>query len=199
MNPHPHPPSRAPNPTPRTTAPRSRTTSNATHRAPLPLPLPPQAPKPSRDRRPIDPSAASTTQTNLLFNIPREQSLVPRASCGKVDDILAPPDAQSCPFAKAGLKVLGMGVGAYGELEGWLEWPVELYANERKIHSFYYFMLRYSNVYYIRSLACAVWCLLFCSDVVLLTWLMGRKGSTSSQRNQSFLLPGRKFTDHGYP
>ena len=57
--------------------------------------------------------------------------MVPRASCGKPDDILGPPDAQSCPFAKAGLKVLGIGPGPYGELEGWLEWPNELYANER--------------------------------------------------------------------
>ena len=56
---------------------------------------------------------------------------MPRASCGKPDDILGPPDAQSCPFAKAGLKVLGIGPGPYGELEGWLEWPNELYANER--------------------------------------------------------------------
>lgn len=49
-----------------------------------------------------------------------------------MDDILAPPDAQSCPFAKAGMKVLGSGVGGYGELEGWIDWPVELYDHERK-------------------------------------------------------------------
>jgi hypothetical protein len=121
---------------------------------------------------------------------------VPRASCGKVDDILAPPDAQSCPFAKAGLKVLGMGVGAYGELEGWLEWPVELYANERKIY-YPFICAALFKVYYIRSLACGV----RCSVQMLCYWtrLMGRKGSTSSQRNQSFLLPGRRITDYWYP
>jgi len=69
-------------------------------------------------------------QAQPVFNL-AAPSLVPRASCGKPDDILGPPDAQSCPFAKAGLKVLGIGPGPYGELEGWLEWPNELYANER--------------------------------------------------------------------
>lgn len=119
--------SRAPHPTPRTaTTSRVRNTSTSTT-IKHPAPIPPQAPKPSRDRRP-DPS--TTSVTNPLFNLPQQQTLVPRASCGKADDILAPPDAQSCPFAKAGLKVLGMGAGAYGELEGGLEWPPELYAVE---------------------------------------------------------------------
>lgn len=121
--------SRQPNPTPRTTGPRSRSTSTTASR----VPIPPPAPKPSRDRRPIDHNTSGpSTRSNPLFNLPQQQqSIVPRASCGKPDDILAPPDAQSCPFAKAGLKVLGIGAGAYGELEGQLEWPVELYANER--------------------------------------------------------------------
>jgi hypothetical protein len=66
-----------------------------------------------------------------VFNL-GPPSLVPHASCGKPDDILAPPDAQSCPFAKAGLNVVGMGTGPYGELDGWLEWPAELYEKERK-------------------------------------------------------------------
>lgn len=138
--PHTHP-HRAPLPTPRTaTVSRTRPTSTsaAAHRAPIP----PHAPKPSRGRRPIDPTAtttaSTTTQTNPLFSLPPQpHSLVPRASCGKPDDLLAPPDAQSCPFAKAGLKVLrGMGAGAYGELDGWLEWPPELFAAERIVPRF---------------------------------------------------------------
>src|SRR5579859_621108 len=134
MNPppsHPRPVSRPTNPTPRTTVSRTRPTSNIphSHRAPPPgPPVPPQAPRPSRNRRPID-----TTQTNFLSNLLQEKSVVPRASCGKTDDILGPPDAQSCPFAKAGLKVLGIGVGGYGELEGSVAWPVELYDHERII------------------------------------------------------------------
>ena len=114
----------ATHPTPHHTAPRSRSTSS--HRA-----APPHAPKPSR--RPTtetNPSQQPQQQPNPVFNL-AAPSLVPRASCGKTDDILAPPNAQSCPFAKAGLKVLGIGTGPYGELEGWLEWPNELYANER--------------------------------------------------------------------
>jgi hypothetical protein len=31
---------------------------------------------------------------------------------------------------------VGAGSGPYGELEGWLEWPAELYADERKHISF---------------------------------------------------------------
>jgi hypothetical protein len=54
-----------------------------------------------------------------------------KSSWAKADDILAPPDTQSSPFIKAGLKVVGAGAGAYGELDGWLDWPAELYANER--------------------------------------------------------------------
>lgn len=110
-------------PTPHHTAPRSRSISSSTR-------VPPQAPKPSR--RPTDSSAqaSSSNQTNPVFSL-AQPSLVPPASCGKPDDILAPPDAQSCPFAKAGLKVVGIGSGPYGELEGWLEWPAELYADER--------------------------------------------------------------------
>lgn len=30
------------------------------------------------------------------------------------------------------MKVVGMGTGPYGELDGWLEWPAELYAEERR-------------------------------------------------------------------
>lgn len=108
-------------PTPHHTAPRSRSISSTR--------VPPQAPKPSR--RPItDSTSTSTNQTNPVFNLTKANP-VPRASFGKADDILAPPDIQSCPFAKAGLKVLGVGSGPYGELEGWLEWPADLYANER--------------------------------------------------------------------
>jgi hypothetical protein len=100
--------------------------------APTPR-LPPHAPKPSR--RPVflptdHPAAAQAQSTNPVFAL-APTTLVPRASCGKPDDILAPPDAQSCPFAKAGLKVVGIGNGVYGELEGWLEWPAEVYAEER--------------------------------------------------------------------
>jgi hypothetical protein len=92
----------------------------------------PQAPKASR-RTAGASSANASNPPNPSFNLwPATQpSLVPRASCGKSDDILAPPDAQSCPFAKAGLKVLGFKPGPYGELEGQLEWPAELYAEER--------------------------------------------------------------------
>ena len=106
-------------PTPHHTAPRSRSVSSSTR-------VPPQAPKPSR-RPPTD---SSGPQSNPIFSLTRVPS-VPQASCGKPDDILAPPDAQSCPFTKAGLKMLGIGNGPYGELDGWLEWPAELYANER--------------------------------------------------------------------
>ena len=108
-------------PTPHHTAPRSRTISSSTR-------VPPQAPKPSR--RPITDS--SGPQPNPIFSLTRAPS-IPQASYGKPDDILAPPDAQSCPFTKAGLKMLGIGNGPYGELEGWLEWPTELYANERSL------------------------------------------------------------------
>ena len=117
--------SRAPHPTPHHTGPRSRSISSTR--------VPPHAPKPNR--RPTDLSTSSTSssaQINPVFNL----GLVPRASCGKADDILAPPDAQSCPFAKAGLKIFGIGTGAYGELEGYLEWPAELYANERRMKRF---------------------------------------------------------------
>ena len=108
-------------PTPHNTLSRNRSTSSSR--------VPPQAPKPSR--RTVDSTTTTTIQTNPPFNLVPTQSLVPRASCGKPDDIIAPPDAQSCPFAKAGLKILEIGPGPYGELEGWLEWPAELYANER--------------------------------------------------------------------
>ena len=107
-------------PTPHHTAPRSRSFSSSR--------VPPQAPKPSR--RPPITTESSGPQTNPIFSLPRVPS-IPQASYGKSDDILAPPDAQSCPFTKAGLKMLGIGNGPYGELDGWLEWPVELYANER--------------------------------------------------------------------
>ena len=106
-------------PTPHQTDPRSRSISSSTR-------VPPQAPKPSR--RPTTDS--SGTQTNPVFNLARVGS-IPQASCGKSDDILGPPDAQSCPFTRAGLKMLGIGNGPYDELEGWLELPAELYANER--------------------------------------------------------------------
>ena len=106
-------------PTPHHTAPRSRSISSSSR-------VPPQAPKPSR--RPTTDSSGH--QTNPIFGLPRGSS-IPQASFGKSDDILAPPDAQSCPLTKAGWKMLGIGNGPYGELEGWLEWPAELYANER--------------------------------------------------------------------
>lgn len=114
-------------PTPHQTAPRSRSISTR---------IPPQAPKPPRRPTTTDSSTTIQQQSNPVFSLTTKPNLVPRASCGKSDDILAPPDAQSSPFAKAGLKVLGIGNGPYGELEGWLEWPPELYANERII--FYY-------------------------------------------------------------
>jgi hypothetical protein len=112
-------------PTPHNTAPRARSTSTTR--------VPPHAPRPSR--RPIDSNTTISTSnpTNPIFNLP-PQTLIPRASCGKPDDILGPPDAQSCPFIKAGLKVIGGGSGPYGELEGYLEWPAELYADERISH-----------------------------------------------------------------
>ena len=110
------------NPTPHRTSTGSQSTS-ATR-------VPPRAPK--RRTTNLSTSSSSSTQTNPVFSL-AAPSLVPRASCGKPDDILAPPDAQSCPFAKAGLKVLGTGRGPYGELEGWLEWPAELYADERDL------------------------------------------------------------------
>jgi hypothetical protein len=112
-------------PTPHHTAPRSRSISSTR--------VPPQAPKPSRRPTTDSTSTSTTNQTNPVFNF-NKPNLVPRASFGKADDILAPPDTQSCPFAKAGLKVLGIGSGPYGELEGSLEWPADLYANERMNH-----------------------------------------------------------------
>lgn len=105
-------------PTPHQTVSRSRSLSSTK--------VPPQAPKPSR--RPVDPNPS--TQTNPLFTL-APPTLVPRASCGKSDDILGPPDTQSSPFVKAGLKMQSVGPGPYGELEGILEWPPELYAVER--------------------------------------------------------------------
>jgi hypothetical protein len=108
-------------PTPHHTAPRSRSFSSSSR-------VPPQAPKPSR--RPPITADSSGPQTNPIFSLTRAPS-IPQASYEKSDDILAPPDAQSCPFTKAGLKMLGVGNGPYGELDGWLEWPAELYANER--------------------------------------------------------------------
>ena len=86
-------------------------TSRSTSKTRIP---PPQAPKASR--RGTD-SSTSSHQTNPVFNLGPPQTLVPRASCGKPDDILAPPDAQSCPFAKAGLKMTGVANGPYGELD----------------------------------------------------------------------------------
>jgi hypothetical protein len=112
-------PSKA-HPTPHNTASRSHNTATSTR-------VPPNAPKPSR--RPTA-SSAPSNQTNPVFSL-APPSLVPHASCGKPDDILAPPDAQSCPFAKAGTKLVGMGPGPYGELEGRLDWPAELYTDER--------------------------------------------------------------------
>ena len=87
-------------------------TSRSTSKTRIP---PPQAPKASR--RGTDSSTTSSHQTNPVFNLGPPQTLVPRASCGKPDDILAPPDAQSCPFAKAGLKMTGVANGPYGELD----------------------------------------------------------------------------------
>jgi hypothetical protein len=102
-------------PTPHQTTSRSRSLSSTK--------VPPQAPKPSR-------RAADPNPPNPLFTL-GPPTLVPRASCGKSDDILGPPDTQSSPFVKAGLKMQSVGPGPYGELEGILEWPPELYAVER--------------------------------------------------------------------
>ena len=114
------------NPTPHNTV--SRTASHSSsHR------VPPQAPKASRHPKTTR-SESSSSSTSLPPNPPFALSrgtTVPRATWSKADDILGPPDTQACPFAKAGLKVIGSGTGGYGELEGWLEWPAELYANER--------------------------------------------------------------------
>jgi hypothetical protein len=117
-------PAHSNNPTPHTTS-RIRSHSSTAR-------LPPHAPKPSR-RQAASSSASSSSNSlaNPVFNI-GPPTLIPRASCGKPDDILAPPDAQSCPFAKAGLKVAGMGTGPYGELDGTLEWPPELYEQEHR-------------------------------------------------------------------
>ena len=106
-------------PTRHHTAPRSRSVSSTR--------VPPQAPKHSR-RPPTD--SFSKSQTNPVFTLNRLSS-TPQTSYGNPDDILAPPDSQSCPFIKAGLEMLGTGSDPYSELEGWLDWPAELYANER--------------------------------------------------------------------
>jgi hypothetical protein len=116
------------NPTPHATVSRSRGHSSSSRG-------PPQAPKASR--RPTTKAAAagsSSSSTPLPPNPPfalSRPTAAPRATWMKADDILGPPDSQACPFAKAGLKVIGSGPGGYGELEGCLDWPAELYANER--------------------------------------------------------------------
>src|ERR1700721_4318192 len=84
---------------------------------PIPSRAPPLAPKPSR--RPI----ASTTNP--------QSYTVPVPECGTETSILGIPDTQACPFTDAGLKVVGMGEGVYGEVEGGLEWPPDVYAEER--------------------------------------------------------------------
>jgi hypothetical protein len=126
MTTRPPPSSATRGPTPHHTSHR-RHPSTSTTGAPTPR-IPPHAPKPVR--RPALASEPASNLSNPVFSL-ATLGQVPRASCGKADDILAPPDAQSCPFAKAGLKVVGMGSAAYGELEGWLEWPAEVYAEER--------------------------------------------------------------------
>jgi len=115
-------------PTPHSTAPRSRSISSTR--------APPQAPRPNRRPQQDLAQPRGTQSTDQpIFALAATQSRVPRASVGKKDDMLAPPDAQSCPFAKAGVKIVGIGNGPYGELEGWLEWPPELYAEERMLYS----------------------------------------------------------------
>lgn len=110
------------NPTPHNAVSRSRGHSS--------LRVPPQAPKASRRPTPTEASSNALPPNPPFPLLPRGTS-GPRSSWTKADDILAPPDTQSSPFAKAGLKVVGAGTGAYGELDGWLDWPAELYANER--------------------------------------------------------------------
>jgi hypothetical protein len=95
-----------------------QSTSRSTSKTRVP---PPQAPKASRrgtdSSTTTTSSSSSSRQSNPVFNLGPPQALVPRASCGKPDDILAPPDAQSCPLAKAGLKMTGSANGPYGELD----------------------------------------------------------------------------------
>ena len=82
----------------------------------------------SPSRRPTTDSSPSATQTNPIIALNYLTSI---ASHDKFNDIFAPPVTQSCPFIKAGLTMWGIGSHPYSELEASLEWPTELYVNER--------------------------------------------------------------------